>query len=208
MIQIKARFATADQKAGVAIEIERRFLVRDPAAALADPGLLRRDRITQGYLGQIGGLRSRARILVDALGGAQAVLTLKGPRVGLSRVEYGYSMSLDRAELLIDRLPPGRVVHKVRYTIYRRDGLIWSVDRFTGVNLGLVLAEVELSDTGQTPELPDWVGEEVSFDRRYGNSQLARMPIDPRRCSGTSPLPESAAWQEPSEAGLGFAALI
>ncbi len=161
----------------MAIEIERRFLVHDAATALADPGLRRSERIIQGYFGQIAGLRVRVRLLTAPCGDARAVLTLKGPRVGLCRVEHGYPLLPDRARALLDRLPSAQKLCKVRYTICRRDGMIWSVDQFEGANAGLVLAEVELSDVGQPIELPSWVGEEVSLNPTFGNSQLARAPI-------------------------------
>jgi len=39
------------------------------------------------------------------------------------------------------------------------------------------VAEIELSDADQAFERPDWLGEEVSQDPRYFNSQLAQRPF-------------------------------
>jgi CYTH domain-containing protein len=39
------------------------------------------------------------------------------------------------------------------------------------------MAEVELTDPQQQLTLPDWIGEEVSGDPRYFNSNLAKHPF-------------------------------
>jgi CYTH domain-containing protein len=161
----------------LAIEIERRFLVRDPRAAFAAAGMTRWHRITQGYFGRINRLRVRVRILSDASGDCAALLTFKGARRGLTRLEYEYPLALDRARRALITLPPAQIIRKVRYEIHHHDGLVWSVDRFEGPNSGLVLAEVELAHRDQQVELPSWVGDEVTFDPRYGNSRLARSPM-------------------------------
>ena len=160
----------------MATEIERRFLVRDPRAVLT-VGMTRWQRISQGYFGRIEGLRVRVRILTEGAGKRSAVLTLKGPRRGLSRVEYEYPLAADRAQQALDRLPSAQIIRKIRNKMRHEDGLLWLVDRFLGPNTGLVLAEVELADPNQPVALPSWVGEEVTFDRRYGNSRLARWPM-------------------------------
>ena len=95
----------------------------------------------------------------------------------MSRVECEYPLAPDRAQHALDRLPSAQIICKVRYEIHHEDGLLWLVDRFLGRNTGLVLAEVELADPNQPVVLLSWVGEEVTFDRRYGNSSLARWPM-------------------------------
>ena len=55
-------------------------------------------------------------------------------------------------------------------------GHIFEVDEFYGDNEGLTLAEVELSAPDEAFERPDWLGREVTGDRRYYNSHLARHP--------------------------------
>lgn len=161
----------------MAIEIERRFLVRDPPAAFAAAGMTRWRRITQGYFGRIDRLRIRVRILSDESGDCTALLTFKGARRGRCRLEYEYPLALDLARRALISLPPAHVIRKMRYDICHHDGLVWSVDRFEGPNRGLVVAEVELTHPDQHVELPHWVGEEVTFDPRYGNSRLARSPM-------------------------------
>jgi CYTH domain-containing protein len=50
------------------------------------------------------------------------------------------------------------------------------VDEFLGLNRGLVVAEIELESETQSFEKPDWIGMEVSGDKRYTNANLARKP--------------------------------
>ena len=57
------------------------------------------------------------------------------------------------------------------------EGVVWHVDEFEGANTGLVVAEVELQFETQKIVMPPWAGEEVTGDRRYGNSHLARYPF-------------------------------
>ena len=58
---------------------------------------------------------------------------------------------------------------------------VWSaiereIDEFSGDNTGLVVAELELP-TENTPYIrPDWLGEEVTGDIRYYNSNLIKNP--------------------------------
>jgi adenylate cyclase len=56
------------------------------------------------------------------------------------------------------------------------EGAVWYVDVFEGANSGLVVAEVELKHEAQNIVKPPWAGEEVTGDRRFGNSHLARYP--------------------------------
>jgi adenylate cyclase len=161
----------------MAIEIERRFLVRDPQAAIAGSTIVNRFQIRQGYLGWVDGLRIRVRLIGDDRSQRSAMLTLKGRRQGICREEHEHPLELDWAEQVLGALPPTRVISKTRYRVRYRDGLVWSVDRFERPNTGLIIAEVELAHPEQHIELPSWVGEEITFNPRYGNSTLARSPI-------------------------------
>jgi adenylate cyclase len=61
--------------------------------------------------------------------------------------------------------------HKIPYK-----GNVWEVDEFLGENKGLVVAEIELKSEEQAFEKPDWIGKEVTHDKRYTNSNLAVKP--------------------------------
>jgi CYTH domain-containing protein len=64
-------------------------------------------------------------------------------------------------------------VHKTRYRV-PHENLIWEVDVFAGKLRGLVIAEVELDFSEQVIALPEWIGREISDDRRYSNSAMSR----------------------------------
>jgi len=101
--------------AGMGIEIERRFLIREGQAALAGTAIAQWCHIREGYFGRVNGLRVRVRTIA------------------------------------------------------------WLIDQFEGANEGLVIAEVE--HPRQLIEIPGWVGAEITLNRRYGVSTLARYPI-------------------------------
>ena len=68
-----------------------------------------------------------------------------------------------------------RLSKKNRYKIPQGD-LTWEIDEFLGVNEGLNVVEIELESEDQAFEKPDWVGEEVTGDPKYYNSNLIANP--------------------------------
>ncbi|HEU4775884.1 MAG TPA: adenylate cyclase, partial [Telluria sp.] len=56
-------------------------------------------------------------------------------------------------------------------------GNTWEVDEFLGANQGLVVAEIELDSEDQAFDKPDWIGAEVTDDKRYYNSSLIKLPF-------------------------------
>ena len=69
------------------------------------------------------------------------------------------------------------VIDKLRYEV-KIDKHIFEVDEFFGDNKGLVIAEVELQTEEETFTKPDWLGEEVTGDIKYYNSQLSKQPYN------------------------------
>jgi adenylate cyclase len=67
------------------------------------------------------------------------------------------------------------LIEKDRYRV-EEGGVVWEVDEFLGENRGLIIAEVELESEGQPFTKPEWVGEEVTGDPRYFNSNLIKKP--------------------------------
>ena len=66
-------------------------------------------------------------------------------------------------------------IQKRRYFV-ANEGHLWEVDIFEGANEGLEVAEIELSREDEEFVRPEWLGEEVSGDRRYSNSSLSLVP--------------------------------
>jgi CYTH domain-containing protein len=151
----------------VAVEIERKFLVKGDGWRSLTSGLVYR----QGYLTAETGCTVRIRVA-----GEQGYITIKGATAGISRAEYEYGIPLADATELLDTLCQRPLIEKTRYRIPQGE-ITWEVDEFAGENQGLIIAEVELSDANQLVELPDWIGQEVSHDPRYFNSNLAKHPF-------------------------------
>lgn len=150
-------------------EIERKFLVNgDSWRAAATGGLSCR----QGYI-STGSSSTTVRV---RLLGKQGFLTIKGSTKGISRPEMEYEIPADEAEYMLEHLCDGGSVSKIRYILIC-DGSRWELDEFFGSNKGLVMAEIELEREDQPFEKPDWLGKEVSFDRRYTNAALASRPV-------------------------------
>lgn len=149
------------------IEIERKFLVINTNwKTLASPVYYK-----QGYLSTHTEKTVRVRIAND-----KAFLTIKGKNEGIKRLEFEYSIPIDEANELLDTLCEQPVIEKTRTKI-EKDGFIWEIDEFMGVNQGLVVAEIELPSENTHFEKPNWIGKEVSGDIRYYNSNLIKLPF-------------------------------
>ena len=166
-------------------EIERKFLVcGDDYKHQA----YSHSRIKQGYICSGRGRTVRVRLRDDC-----GYLTIKGPSLngGLSRYEFEKEITLDEAEHLFALCEPG-VIDKTRWLV-KSGSHTFEVDEFHGDNAGLVMAEVELSAENEPYEKPDFIGLEVTGDRRFYNSSLREYPFSAWRetlptASQTQPL--------------------
>lgn len=131
----------------------------------------RKSRIRQGYLSSVPERTVRVRIKDET-----SFITIKGKsdKMGLSRLEWEIEIPLEDGEALLNLCEPG-LIDKIRYEI-KKGTLIFEVDEFLGENLGLIVAEIELESENQDFEKPVWLGDEVTGDIRYFNSNLARNP--------------------------------
>ena len=159
----------------MATEIERKFLVKPEFwLPTVTPVTIR-----QGYLKASGNSVVRVRTMDD-----QAFLTIKGKTQGISRLEFEYSIPAGEANQMLDTLAEGPLIEKQRYSI-RIGENVWEVDEFFGENAGLLVAEIELESEQAAFSKPNWVGEEVSQDARYFNSNLATHPYKSWACRAT-----------------------
>jgi adenylate cyclase len=151
----------------MALEIERKFRVTGDGWM---PFVTRTRPLRQAYLARNGRLSVRVRIDGDEAG----TLTIKASRSGLERDEYEYAIPVaDAEELMAQR--EGSIISKARHIVPFGD-LNWEIDVFVGENAGLVIAEIELDRADRVFERPDWLGEEVTGDRRFYNADLAKRP--------------------------------
>lgn len=67
-------------------------------------------------------------------------------------------------------------ISKVRYVL-ELNGAKAEVDVYEGALKGLITAEVEFitMERAQEFQVPDWFGEEVTYDKRYKNKNLASI---------------------------------
>lgn len=158
----------------MAVEIERKFLVRADKWAKTVKTLKRGIIYRQGYIVRDPERVVRVRCLKDQHLKDQAYLTVKGKVKGYSRLEFEYPIPLTDAEDLLS-LCHKPLVEKTRY-ILSYQGHSWEVDEFHGENVGLILAEIELKHEGEIFERPTWLGQEVTTDMRYYNSNLVSNP--------------------------------
>lgn len=148
-------------------EIERKFLVDGEFKSQA----FSHSHIVQGYISSVRGRTVRVRIRDE-----QGYLTIKGASnaSGTSRYEWEKEIPLNEAEELMKLCEPG-VIDKTRYLV-RSGRHVFEVDEFYGENEGLVMAEVELASEDEAFVKPAFIGEEVTGDVRYYNSQLMKKP--------------------------------
>jgi len=149
------------------IETERKFLVDHDAwkKLKKPPG----QTLYQGYLCADEKKTIRVRVV-----GEQGFITIKGEPTGCSRREFEYPVpGIEAAEIL--NLFTKNIIRKTRYRIHYKN-LLWEVDEFHDENNGLILAEIELNNENDCFEKPDWIGMEVTTDRRYYNSYLSVHP--------------------------------
>lgn len=145
-------------------EIERKFMVKKDTWRN-----VKGTRYCQGYLNSAKERNVRVRTMED-----KACLTIKGIAIGASRMEFEYEIPLQDANELLE-ICEKPLIEKTRYKV-QEGGFVWEVDEFFRENQGLIVAEVELESEDQEFPKPDWVGEEVTGDPRYFNSNLIKNP--------------------------------
>lgn len=146
----------------MAVEIEKKFLVnsheyRNMASAC--------HTIVQGYLSKEPERTVRIRIKDD-----KGFITVKGKTIGCKRLEFEYEIPLDDAKDML-KLCLSPILEKKRY-IVNYCGYKWEIDEFEGYLAPLVIAEVELPDESLPLQLPAFIGEEVTGNPKYYNSNL------------------------------------
>ena len=149
-------------------EIERKFLVLSEEYKKE---AFQKEKIVQGFISRHPDRTVRVRIK-----GNSGFLTIKGRSLdgGVSRFEWEKEIPLFEAEALLELCEPGKI-EKMRHLV-RQGCHIFEVDEFYGENQGLIVAEVELKARDENFERPEWLGEEVTGDSKYYNSQLSKFP--------------------------------
>ena len=146
------------------MEIERKFLPKELPDDLTPFAF---HKIEQGYLCTSPVVRIRRS-------DDDYYLTYKSSGM-LAREEYNLPLTAEAYAHLKPKAD-GRIIEKTRYLIPLDDRLTVELDIFEGDLAPLILAEVEFSSEEEanafTP--PQWLGEDVTFDRRYHNSTMSQ----------------------------------
>lgn len=153
----------------MAYEIERKFLVTGEFKHLATCSTY----IVQGYLYSSPEKSVRIRIKGD-----KGYVTIKSSiqNTDITRNEWEYEIPASEANEMLRICEPG-AIEKTRY-IVNHGNLVIEIDEFYGANEGLLLAEIELPNESQQFDIPSFLGEEVTGDPRYYNSELSKHPFN------------------------------
>jgi adenylate cyclase len=142
-------------------EIERKFLVKNNDWK---GGVSRSFKIMQGYL-----LNTPEKVVRVRVSDNGSYITIKSGDSMLSRDEYEYNIPYEDALELFALCDS--VMIKTRH-VHLYGGNTWEIDVFTGINQGLVVAEIELDSEDQEFDRPSWLDKEVTDDPRYANNNL------------------------------------
>ncbi|TCI84621.1 CYTH domain-containing protein [Tenacibaculum sp. M341] len=151
----------------MSLEIERKFLVANTDFIVDS---YQKVYIKQGFLNSDKERVVRVRIKDD-----QGFLTIKGKsnKSGTTRFEWEKEISKKEASDLFNLCEKG-IIEKYRYLI-KSDNHIYEVDEFLGDNEGLIIAEIELSSESESFQKPLWLGNEVTGEAKYYNSNLSKL---------------------------------
>ena len=147
-------------------EIERKFLTVNNGYRQLGEG----ESYKQGYICRLPDKIVRVRIA-----GSKAFITIKGVQSAMTRLEYEYEIPVTHAEEMLSELCEKPFIEKIRYKVRWKND-IWEIDEFSGENEGLIVAEIEMPSEDYQPELPPWIGEEVTDNARYLNANLVSNP--------------------------------
>lgn len=151
----------------MATEIERKFLVKNDSWKKE---VTSSKVFSQGYLSS-----NEMRTVRIRIAESRAFLTIKSKSQGISRQEFEYEIPVNEAKELLE-LCEKPTIEKTRHEI-KLGNHTWEIDVFEKENKGLIIAEIELKDEAESFEIPDWIGNEVSDDNRYFNSNLIKNPF-------------------------------
>ena len=152
----------------MAKEIERKFLVTSDDWRLE---VYQSTVIAQGYI-----LATEDRAVRVRRTGDNAFLTIKVSKSALERLEYEYPIPVGDAEELLEVACSGGTVAKTRHLVRGSSNLVWEIDEFSGKNAPLIVAELETPEVSTAFERPAWLGDEVTHDSRFLNTNLATRP--------------------------------
>lgn len=144
-------------------EIERKFLVESEEYKHQS---FKSKHMVQGYLSRDVDATVRVRIVDDS-----AVITIKSRNRSMTRDEWEYNIPVEDAQAMLEKCCKGTVIEKTRYLI-NYGNHVWEVDEFKNPAGVSTVAEIELKSEDEQFQIPEFVGEEVTGDPKYYNSNI------------------------------------
>lgn len=159
------------------MEIERKFLIKDNYFDLTRYNF---QEIQQAYISTSPVIRVRKKNIYVA--GSEIpskeeyILTVKSKGM-LSRQEFELELTEEDYNNLLSK-SEGNIITKRRFLIPLDNNLTLELDYFKGLFQGLIMGEIEFSheDEAKKYNLPDFISKEVTFDKRFHNSNMSLMP--------------------------------
>lgn len=154
------------------MEIERKFKVKRLPENLDE---CKKNEIEQGYLCIKPTVRIRKSNDKYTLNYKWKDPNIK-EKSAIQNIEYEMPLTEQNYKILFNKVENNMII-KTRYSIKLDDGLNVELDVFHGKLEGLIFAEVEFPnvETSESFNKPDWLGEDISFDKRYDNTLLSKF---------------------------------
>lgn len=158
------------------MEIERKFLIKKNAFELDKYNYI---DIQQAYISTSPVIRLRKReeysIQSQSYTAKEYILTVKSKGM-LSRQEFELALSFEDYTKLLEKVE-GNIITKRRYLIPLDKEHTLELDYFMNMFEGLVMGEIEFDseDDANKYNLPNFILREVTFDKRFHNSNMSSM---------------------------------
>ncbi len=154
------------------MEIEKKYLIKKLPDTLNDN---KRYVIEQAYLSDAPVVRVRKRVSPEK---CEYFMTVKSTGM-FAREEVESDISEKTYNVFLQEAK-GNVITKERYILPLEKGLKAELDVFKGVFEGVIMVEVEFPDEEAAKKFtpPDFFSDEVTFDKRFHNSNMSKMSKD------------------------------
>ena len=154
------------------MEIERKFKVKNLPSNIEE---CKKTEIEQGYLCIKPTVRIRKNDDIYTLNYKWKDKNIIEQKA-IQNIEYEMPLTKENYEHLFLKVDNHMII-KTRYKVPIGNKLIAEVDVFHGNLEGLIFAEVEFKNLNDSEnfEKPEWIGEDISFDKRYDNTLLSKI---------------------------------
>ncbi|MEF9924218.1 MAG: CYTH domain-containing protein [Muribaculaceae bacterium] len=150
----------------MAIEIEHKYkVINDSYISLITKEL----HIIQGYISRDKNRTVRVRLCDD-----EGYITIKGLTTNDTRSEFEYKIPANDAKTMLNELCVKPLIDKTR-NIVMFDGNRWEIDVFHSELEGLIIAEIEIPYSEYQYSLPPFLGENVTNNPLYYNSNIGNQ---------------------------------